>query len=320
MFPGGYHLGNGEAHTLRRPTPPAPGGSTTGCVARTARTCSTPTTTRRDRRLPAVRLQPGHASDGEPGGLRTATGAFEDGTMRGPARGGEGRRVHSVGVYTSPYLRPRASTSRRSRRGPFFGRVGNPELVAVLGECFALARDVERSAFNEAGFEASRCGADRCSTPTPGSPTPRPTAVAEQVRQLRQDRRPDPRRVRGGHRGPQGGARRGPAGRRRRRRFRADAGIELRDTAAFIDRLTEGERPARAAQRPGRAALRRHGRGRRPAGRGDDAPRRAGGAHPRVPDPGRRPASPRGRDRRGRGRRRERRDRGDAAAAGDARR
>ncbi|HAP74555.1 MAG TPA: hypothetical protein DCR14_00540, partial [Acidimicrobiaceae bacterium] len=78
---------------------------------------------------------------------------FDDGLILTIRHAGEPQRVHTVGVYTSPfcdaehYAPPVAGDS-------FHGRVGNPELVRVLGEAFSLARDARDPAFNAAVFEA----------------------------------------------------------------------------------------------------------------------------------------------------------------------
>ncbi len=237
VFPGGYHLSNGEAHTFA--------DVATG-------------TWTFHHRLVAPNGEDVLYAYNDPAGRRyllcaynqvTKTmsnpvpaagyGRYADGTMLVLREASEGSRVHSVGIYTSPYCdldvyEPPVPS------GSFFGRVGNPELVAVLGECFALARDVERSEFNEAGFEAItvRC---RSLLDTYGwFADPEATAVAEQVRRLGKTAGQildefaavtAARKV--AHDAVQQAAADVAA-------FRADAGIELRDTAAFIDRLTEG--------------------------------------------------------------------------------
>ena len=193
-------------------------------------------------------------------------GRYDDGTMVVLREAGEGSRVHAVGIYTSPYCDPDVYEPPVPSAS-FFGRVGNPELVAVLGECFALARDVERSGFNEAGFEAItvRC---RSLLDTYGwLAEPEATAVAEQVRRLGKTAGQildefaavtAARKV--AHDAvQQAAADVGGLPRRCRHRAARHGGVHRPP-----DR---GERPARAARGAGRAALRRHRRGRRSAGR-----------------------------------------------------
>lgn len=78
---------------------------------------------------------------------------FEDGLIVTIRHAAEMQRVHAVGVYTSPFC----ASDRYSppvAGDTFHGRVGNPELVRVLGEAFSLARDARDPQFNEAVFEA----------------------------------------------------------------------------------------------------------------------------------------------------------------------
>ena len=237
VFPGGYHLGNGEAHTFAD----AAAGTWTfhqRIVAPNGEDVLYAYSDPAGRRylLCAYNQVTKSMSNPVPA---AGYGRYDDGTMLVLREAGEGSRVHSVGIYTSPYCdldvyEPPVPS------GSFFGRVGNPELVAVLGECFALARDVERSGFNEAGFEAItvRC---RSLLDTYGwFAEPEATAVAEQVRRLGKTAGQildefaavtAARKV--AYDAVQQAAADVAA-------FRSDAGLELRDTAAFIDRLTQG--------------------------------------------------------------------------------
>jgi len=237
VFPGGYHLGNGEAHTF---------------VDAAAGTWTF------HQRLIAPNGEDVLYAYNDPLGRRyllcaynqvTKTmanpvpaagyGRYADGTMLVLREAREGSRVHSVGIYTSPYCDPEVYEPPVPSAS-FFGRVGNPELVAVLGECFALARDVERPGFNEAGFEAItvRC---RSLLDTYGwFADAEATDVVEQVRRLGKTAGQildefaavtAARKV--AHEAVQQSAADVAA-------FRADAGLELRETSAFIERLTEG--------------------------------------------------------------------------------
>jgi hypothetical protein len=80
-------------------------------------------------------------------------GIFDDATVICLREAEEPSRVHTVSVYTSPFCSPDRYVPPVAPDS-FFGRIGNPELVAVLGDCFALARDVEHADFNPAVFEA----------------------------------------------------------------------------------------------------------------------------------------------------------------------
>ena len=78
---------------------------------------------------------------------------FDDGLIVTIRHAAEPQRVHAVGVYTSPFCAPdRYSPPVAS--DSFHGRVGNPELVRVLGEAFSLVRDARDPQFNKAVFEA----------------------------------------------------------------------------------------------------------------------------------------------------------------------
>jgi hypothetical protein len=237
VFPGGYHLGNGEAHTF------ADAAAGTWMF---------------HHRLVAPNGEDVLYAYSDPAGRRyllcaynqvTKTmsnpvpaagyGRYADGTMLVLREAGEGSRVHSVGIYTSPYCDPDVYEPPVPSAS-FFGRVGNPELVAVLGECFALARDVERSGFNEAGFEAITVRCRSLLDTYAWFGDPEATALAEQVRRLGKTAGQildefaavtAARKV--AYDAVQQAAADVAA-------FRSDAGIELRDTTAFIDRLTEG--------------------------------------------------------------------------------
>ena len=237
VFPGGYHLGNGEAHTYLE----AAAG-----------------TWRFHQRIVAPNGEDVLYAYDDPAGRRyllcgynqvTKTmanpvpaagyGRYADGTMLVLREAREGTRVHSVGIYTSPYCDPDVYEPPVPTAS-FFGRVGNPELVAVLGECFALARDVERPGFNEAGFEAITVRCRSLLDTYPWFADPEATALGEQVRrlgktagQILDEFAAVTAARKAAHEAVQQAAAEVAA-------YRADAGIELRDTAAFIDRLTAG--------------------------------------------------------------------------------
>jgi hypothetical protein len=237
VFPGGYHLGNGEAHTYRDVAAGtwafhhlvvAPNGEDVlyaynDPAGRRYLLCGYNQVTK-------AMTNPVPAA---------GYGRYADGTMLVLREAHEGSRIHSVGIYTSPYCDPE-QYEPPVPSGSFFGRVGNPELVAVLGECFALARDVERPGFNEAGYEAItvRC---RALLDTYGwLADPEAAAVADQVRRLGKTAGQildefaavtAARKV--AHEAVQRAAADVAT-------FRSDAGLALHDTAAFIDRLTAG--------------------------------------------------------------------------------
>ena len=237
VFPGGYHLGNGEAHTYLE----AAAG-----------------TWRFHQRIVAPNGEDVLYAYDDPTGRRyllcgynqvTKTmanpvpaagyGRYADGTMLVLREAREGTRVHSVGIYTSPYCDPDVYEPPVPTAS-FFGRVGNPELVAVLGECFALARDVERPGFNEAGFEAITVRCRSLLDTYPWFADAEVAALGEQVRrlgktagQILDEFAAVTAARKAAHEAVQHGAAEVAA-------YRADAGIELRDTAAFIDRLTAG--------------------------------------------------------------------------------
>ena len=237
VFPGGYHLGNGEAHTYLE----AAAG-----------------TWRFHQRIVAPNGEDVLYAYDDPAGRRyllcgynqvTKTmanpvpaagyGRYADGTMLVLREAREGTRVHSVGIYTSPYCDPDVYEPPVPTAS-FFGRVGNPELVAVLGECFALARDVERPGFNEAGFEAITVRCRSLLDTYPWFADPEATALGEQVRrlgktagQILDEFAAVTAARKAAHEAVQHAAAEVAA-------YRADAGIELRDTDAFIDRLTAG--------------------------------------------------------------------------------
>ena len=269
---------------------------------RTARTSSTPTTTRGPA-LPAVRLQPGHQDDGEPGRLRPATAGSPTARARA-ARGRRGqprplRRHLHVAV-----LRPRALRAAgrlrlllRPRRQPRAGR--GPRRVLRPG---ARRRAV--------GLQRGRVRGHH-------------RAVPDAARHVRLVRRARGDRGRGA--GPPARAR--PPGRSSTSSPRSPRPARRRTTRSSRPRPTSprsGPTPASSCATPrrsssgspqGRVLLGRLGalaerptstppRSRRCAPRPTDAPQRAGRAHPRVPDQGRRPAPAGRRDRRRRGRRR----------------
>jgi hypothetical protein len=78
---------------------------------------------------------------------------FDDGLVVTIRHAAEPQRVHAVGVYTSPFCTAEQYAPPIDGAS-FHGRVGNPELVRVLGEAFSLARDALDPQFNEAVFEA----------------------------------------------------------------------------------------------------------------------------------------------------------------------
>lgn len=78
---------------------------------------------------------------------------FDDGTIVSIRHAEEPQRVHAVNVYTSPFCTP--DRYRPDVAGDsFHGRIGNAELVRVLGEALSLATDAADPDFNAAVFEA----------------------------------------------------------------------------------------------------------------------------------------------------------------------
>ncbi len=78
---------------------------------------------------------------------------FPDGLIVTVRDASEAQRVHTIGIYTSPfcdfdrYVPPVASDS-------FFGRIGNAELVHGISECLSVGRDGADTPFNAASYEA----------------------------------------------------------------------------------------------------------------------------------------------------------------------
>ena len=78
---------------------------------------------------------------------------FPDGVIVTVRESADAQRIHTIGIYTSPfcsvdlYVPPVASDS-------FFGRIGNAELVRGISECLSLGNDAADIPFNAANFEA----------------------------------------------------------------------------------------------------------------------------------------------------------------------
>jgi hypothetical protein len=85
---------------------------------------------------------------------------FEDGVIVTIRPEDEPQRVHTIGVYTSPFCTPERYTPA-TPPGSFFGRIGNPELVRALGELLSLARDASDPEFSAPVFEALVARANR---------------------------------------------------------------------------------------------------------------------------------------------------------------
>lgn len=150
VFPGGYHLANGENkvfatdssgfrfHAAHR----APNGEDIGYVYFRAATgeylLCTYNVVRRAMETPVV---------------LHGYGLFPDGVLVGIRAAAEAQRVHTIAVYTSPFCSP-DHYEPAVAGDSFFGRVGNPELVRVIGETLSLGRDAREPAFNQAVFEA----------------------------------------------------------------------------------------------------------------------------------------------------------------------
>lgn len=237
VFPGGYHLANGEAHTFAD----AAVGTWTFHHRLVAPNGEDVLFAYHDRGTGRYLLC----------GYNQVTktmanpvpcdgyGRYADGTMLVLREADEGSRVHAVGIYTSPFCDPDVYEPPVAS-GSFFGRIGNPELVAVLGECFALARDVERSGFNEAGYEAITVRTRSLLDTYAWFADPEATAIAEQLRRLGKtagqiiDEFAAVTAARKtAHDSVQAAA-------SDVTEFRADATIDLGDTVAFIERLTQG--------------------------------------------------------------------------------
>ena len=85
---------------------------------------------------------------------------FEDGVIVTVRPEAEAQRVHTIGVYTSPFCTPERYIPA-APAGSFYARIGNPELVRALGELLSLARDSMRPDFNAPVFEALVARANR---------------------------------------------------------------------------------------------------------------------------------------------------------------
>ena len=157
VFPGGYHLQNGETKVFNVPTE-AGNGSAQSFVFHAAHKSPNGEDILYAYHSPIVGEYLLCAYNVVSRTMATPVVAdgyalFDDGLIVTIRHAAEAQRVHAVGVYTSPfcsaehYSPPVASDS-------FHGRVGNPELVRVLGEAFSLVRDARDPVFNEAVFEA----------------------------------------------------------------------------------------------------------------------------------------------------------------------
>ncbi len=78
---------------------------------------------------------------------------FEDGVVVTVRPEKDPQRVHAISVYTSPFCTPELYKPA-APAGSFYARIGNPELVRGLGELLSLARDAGRPDFNASVFEA----------------------------------------------------------------------------------------------------------------------------------------------------------------------
>ncbi|HEY4331639.1 MAG TPA: DNA repair ATPase, partial [Ilumatobacteraceae bacterium] len=78
---------------------------------------------------------------------------FDDGVIVCVRSAAEPQRVHTISVYTSPYCSIENYVPSVGSDS-FMGRIGNPELVRVLGEAISVARDSSDPEFNAAVFEA----------------------------------------------------------------------------------------------------------------------------------------------------------------------
>lgn len=237
VFPGGYHLSNGEAHTFAD----AGLGSWEFHHRLLAPNGEDVLYTYEDRRAGRYLLC-GYNQVTKAMANPVACagyGRFPDGTMLVLREPTEGAKVHAVGIYTSPFCDPELYEPPVAT-GSFFGRIGNPELVAVLGECFALGRDVERAGFNEAGFEAITVRTRTLLDTYAWFADEEAAPVAEQLRrlgktagQILDEFAAVTAARKAAHDELQAAT--GAVG-----DFRADSTVEVRDTATFIERLTEG--------------------------------------------------------------------------------
>ena len=78
---------------------------------------------------------------------------FVDGMIVTIRESGEAQRVHTIGIYTSPFCAPDRYVPPVPSDS-FFGRIGNAELVHGISECLSLGRDAADTPFNAANFEA----------------------------------------------------------------------------------------------------------------------------------------------------------------------
>lgn len=78
---------------------------------------------------------------------------FDDGMLVTIRETPDPQRVHAISVYTSPFCDVEHYAPDVAGDS-FFGRIGNAELVGVLGETLSLARDATMPDFNAAVFEA----------------------------------------------------------------------------------------------------------------------------------------------------------------------
>ena len=80
-------------------------------------------------------------------------GVFSDGAMVTIRQAPEPQRVHTLSLYTSPFCAPEKYQPKIATDS-FLGRIGNPELVAALGELLSLATDALHPEFLHEVFEA----------------------------------------------------------------------------------------------------------------------------------------------------------------------
>ena len=109
---------------------------------------------------------------------------FDDGVIVTVRPEEEAQRVHTIGVYTSPFCTPERYHPAAAQ-GSFFGRIGNPELVKALGELLSLARDSARPEFSAPVFEALVARANRLLDAHAWLQEPEAHGLSEQLVQLR---------------------------------------------------------------------------------------------------------------------------------------
>ncbi len=109
---------------------------------------------------------------------------FDDGVIVTVRPEPEAQRVHTIGVYTSPFCTPERYHPAAAA-GSFFGRIGNPELVKALGELLSLARDSARPEFSAPVFEALVARANRLLDAHAWLQEPEAHGLSEQLVQLR---------------------------------------------------------------------------------------------------------------------------------------